>query len=199
MPIHYACDSEERAKELSLAANGEYFGATAAGPTRFRWRTHTGLCVSSFSRASTSGDFERVMVVYNEAAETFGEIVFGSVSGVPSSFAVGGAEDAPATIRARYSQFRDQMAEAKRQAKGLAGRKVWAASDSRLRRLKGKPVEVIGGTAIRHGTAGDVFWTGYGEKGAPRIGFKGTDGVCHWINLDNVRELKEYPLFAKAS
>jgi len=199
MPIYYACDSEEQAKELCLTANGEYFGVTAAPPIRFAWRTYADLCVGSFTRASKSGDLDRVMVVYNQAAETFMDVIYGSVSGVLNSFVVGGTEDAPAELRARYSQFRDQMAELKRQAREMARRKVRFTSDSRLRCLKGKTVEVTAGTTIRHGTVGDVFWTGYGEHGDSRIGLKGADGVRHWISLDNVRELKEFPLFAKAS
>jgi hypothetical protein len=58
--------------------------------------------------------------------------------------------------------------------------------------MKGNFVTVVSGQEIPIGTEGICFWTGDG-KGGPRIGFKGSDGIAHFIPASNVRLTDDTP------
>lgn len=198
MPIFYACDSEEQAKELCAKSGGLYTGCSALYSGKFTWQAHTGTCIASFTRANAT-DFDRLMVVYNQQSEAYEFIPIDGEAAVLNPFVVGGREDAPADLRSRYSNYLDERKEARRKDNSLLRNKAKSNDSARLRKIKGKMVTVIAGTTIKHGTTGRVVRTGFGEKGDPRVGFDDAEGKSHWIGLSNVREVQNLSLFEQAS
>ncbi len=198
MPIYYACESEEQAKEECLKMGGLYTGRSALCSGSYTWQTFTKFCITSFCRIDDAG-IRRFMVVYNDRSAAFECIAIGGDSPVPQSFVTGSCEDAPADLRSRYSQFRYDREESRRKAKSLLLVKAKATDESRLRKVKGKTIQVISGTTIKHGTQGRVFWVGFGEKGDPRVGFTDKEGNRRWTALKNVCEAQEFPLLELAS
>lgn len=198
MPIYYACESEEQAKEVCLSMGGQYTGRSNRILGRYTWKTFDGACITSFVRPTTAGA-DRFMVVYNERTDSFETIAIGGDSPTPNRFVTGGDTDAPADMRTRYARYQYERESARFNAKRLLLSKARCIDEARLRRLRGKLVKVIAGTTIRHGTTGSVFWVGFGQKGDARVGFYDANGNRRWTSLKNVCEVQEMPLFAKAS
>jgi hypothetical protein len=197
MPIYYACDSEEQAKELCSQMNGQYMGCSALYGGRFTWHTHTGCCITSFVTPSATG-FDRFMVVYNQEAEAFERIAIDGDAAAHGQFFIGGALDASAELRTRYTRNRYEHEDARSKAKELLLNKARSIDKSRLRKIKSKMVVVVDGKIIKQGTSGRVFWTGYGERGEARIGFNDVNGQSHFIALKNVCEANDLPLLPQA-
>lgn len=196
MPIYFACESEEQAKEACLKSGGFYTGRSRFG--LYCWQTFTGACITTFVRSTATG-MERFIVVYNEDSGVFESIAIESASPTRDHFVIGGDPDAGVDLRTQYSRYLYEREEAKRNAKDLHLCKVRSLDESRLRKIKGKSIEVVAGTTIKHGTKGDVFWIGYGANGAPRVGFVNSKGQRLWTALRNVEEVQYLPLLEQAS
>lgn len=197
MPIYYACESEEQAKEKCLKMRGLYVGRSRYSAL-YTWQAFSGACITTFTRPTVTG-LDRFMVVYNEEAGAFESIAIESDSSMRDHLIVGGDPDAPVELRARYSHYLDEREEARHKAKRLLLCKVRSLDEARLRKIKGKTVQVIAGTTIKHGTKGRVFWVGFGEKGDPRVGFYDVDGNRRWTALQNIQEVQYLPLLEQAS
>jgi hypothetical protein len=195
MPIFYACESEEQAKELCAKNGGQYTGRFALN---FTWQAYTGTCIASYTRANATG-FDRLMVVYDQHSETYEHIVIAGEATAHNHFVVGGREDAPDDLRSRYFNYLRERKEARSKAKSMHLTKEKSCDNTRLRKIKGKTVVVIAGTTIKHGTTGRVAWVGFGENGAPRVGFDDEEGKRRWTELGNVCEFKPLPLLEQAS
>lgn len=196
MPIYYACESEEQAKETCLKSRGLYTGHSRFG--LYGWQTFTGACITTFVRSTATG-MNLFMVVFNECAGVFDSIAIDSKSTSRDRFVVGGEPDAAEELRKQYSRYLYEREEAKRNAKDLHLCKVRSVDDARLRKIKGKSIEVVAGTTIKHGTNGYVFWIGHGANGAPRVGFVDAKGQRLWTALQNVEEVQYLPLLEQAS
>jgi hypothetical protein len=143
--------------------------------------------------------FDRFMVVYNADSESFETI---QIEGAPPEgdcFVIGGDPDAPSDLLARYSRFRFEIEEDRRMKKSVQAQAMRSNNTVRLRHIRNKTVVVVAGKTIKHGTKGEVFWTGYSEHGVPRVGFRDAEGKRRYIDLDNVREAHFYPLLEQAS
>lgn len=198
MPIYYACESEEQAKEVCLSMGGQYTGRSNLITGRFTWKAFTGACITSFVRPTAAGA-DHFMMVYDERTDSFEAIAIGGESPAPDLFVTGGTPDASDELRTRYARYQYEREAARFNAKHLHLSKALCIDKARLRRLKGKMVKVVAGTTIKHGTTGCIFWVGFGEKGDARVGFYDAKGNRRWTGLKNVCEVQEMPLFAKAS
>jgi hypothetical protein len=180
MPITYYSSSEEEAMANCAAANGEFLGACSRQPGYFTWRTHSGLCVSTFSKDCGDNLWKAFAVVYVPEKDAFENICIKG-PGVFADVTI----DAPVNLLAQYDEYRSSQVEMN--ARRLRSQRI--ADEANARALKGKRVVVIAGNSIPVGTYGRCIWIGKGKIG-PKVGFKTPAGAVYFTAAKNVRLIK---------